>query len=375
MSRSRIVFVLIIVAALAVVGASQLVNRLPVTPTPTPRPPLQIEVAVTPLAYDWVSEQAALFNQQRTQVEGQVIEVRVTSRDGIDIWQTGGVWSSANHPVAWIPEAAFVLDYASEAGVRYEVLTPSLASTSLIWGIFSDRANAIGKTTDWDTIQPASVKGSWKDLGGQESWGFIKAAFPLPQRSTVGYGVLLSAAASYAKNGQLSPQNVSNRDFQTWLQPVITAVPNFASLGQQPITVLASRGVSVADFALLPESDWLVYYDRINSRQPIHFAYPAYKLTFDMPFAVWSGAETTSAERISAKQFADFLGQQAAQKRSAAFGLRPSKLDLNSADVSLFSAATSAGIVLDTPPGTPINVPSRSSALGVLSWFRSIQSS
>ena len=127
---------------------------------------------------------------------------------------------------------------------------------------------------------------------------------------------------------------------------------------------------------MMPESDWLQSFDQINARQPIKFYYPTYKVLFDMPFAIWSGSETTAALRSGTKQFADFLMQATAQKRAAAFGLRPVQVKLNDADTSLFSAAIHAGIVMDSPPGTLVTVPSsRNSILGLLSWFKSIRSS
>src|SRR4051812_35867053 len=111
MSRSRIVFLLIIATAIGLVAVAQVVQRLPVAPTPTPRPALQIEVAVNPLAYEWVSQQAALYNRQNPSADGVPVEIRVTQREGIDIWQKGSVWSPVNHPVAWIPESTFTLTY------------------------------------------------------------------------------------------------------------------------------------------------------------------------------------------------------------------------------------------------------------------------
>ncbi len=376
MSRSRVVFLLIILAAILLVAVGQIVQRLPVAPTPTPLPALQIEVAVNPLAYDWVSEQAAKFNLQQPQAEGQPLQIQVTQRDGIEVWQTGGLWSTANHPVAWIPEATFSLNYAADTGAHYEALTSSVASTSLIWGVFADRAGHIIPPVDWPNLQDATNKGSWSALGGDSGWGFVKPAFALPERNTSGFGVLLSAAADFAKNASLTPQNISDRNFQEWLRPVIEAVPSFTSLGQHPITILASRGVSAADFAMLPESEWLQSFNQINARQQVKFFYPAYKVVFDMPFAIWSGSDTTSAQRSGAKQFADFLTQATAQKRAAAFGLRPIQIKLSDADLSLFSAAADAGIVIDNPPGIVVNAPtSRNSILGLLSWFKSIRSS
>lgn len=374
MSRSRIVFLLIIAVAIGLVVAGQVIQRLPTPPTPTSRPPLAVEVAVNPLAYDWISEQATAFNKQNVQVEGQVIQVTVTARDSIDVWR-GSIWSSFSHPTAWIPEASFVLDYAADNGIKYETLTPSVASTALVWGIFADRAKALGPSPDWDSIQQAAVKGSWKDLGGQESWGFVKLAFPLPQKSTQGFAVLLSAAASYSKKGQITSQMTADSQFQSWFKPMIDAVPSFTTLGQMPAATLASRGSSVADFALLPESEWLLYLDRIKSREPLQFAYPAYNVIFDMPLAIWSGAETTAGDRLAVRQFADFLVQVNPQKAAARFGLRPAKVNLSETDLTLFQAGVAAGLTLDAVPGNPISVPPHSSALGLLSWFQTLSNS
>src|SRR5215213_7790412 len=99
MPRSRIIFLLIIAAAIAIVLAAQIVPRLPAGPTPTPRPALEVQVAVNPMAYDWAAEQAIRFNAQNPQVDGQPFQVRVVQQEGIDIWQSSGPWTSARHPV------------------------------------------------------------------------------------------------------------------------------------------------------------------------------------------------------------------------------------------------------------------------------------
>ncbi len=156
------------------------------------------------------------------------------------------------------------------------------------------------------------------------------------------------------------------------MQPVVQSM---TASSANPVTLLASQGSSRIDFALLPESDWAMYYSQINARQAIHFYYPAYKLTFDMPFAVWSGSETSDVERSAARQFSDFLNQLPAQKRAAAYGLRPAQIKLSEADLSVFTPAISAGLTLDTPPGIAISAPPRNGALGLLSWFKTVSSS
>src|SRR4051794_18512723 len=102
MPRSRLIFLAIIGAAILFVVGALSIQRLPPAPTATPPPPLQVDIAVSPLAFDWVNEQATAFNKQQIQVEGQTVQLQVVQRDGIEIWQTGGVWTAANHPTAWI---------------------------------------------------------------------------------------------------------------------------------------------------------------------------------------------------------------------------------------------------------------------------------
>jgi hypothetical protein len=372
MPRSRIIFLLIIGAAILFVIGGLAIQRVPLAPTATPRPPLQVEIAVNPMAFEWVNEQATAFNAQQIQVEGQTVQVRITQRDGLDVWYPGGVWSISNHPTAWIPEASFVLNYAAEAGVRYEPVAPSLASTSLVWGIYADRADVLAKqdpNIDWSVIQKAAVAQTWSAFGGRADWGAVKPAFTRPTKSTTGYAALLSAAASFKQNESLSAENMNEAAFQGWFAQVVDAVPSFASLGQQPASVMASRGASTGDLALLPESEWLNYYGSISSRQPIRFVYPVYTVVFDMPLAIWSGSETTSADRSTVQQFSTFLQQESAQQQAALRGLRPVKLDLNTITGSPFSTASSAGIVLTAPPGRPITAPPRSGAQTILRWF------
>jgi hypothetical protein len=373
MSRSRIIFLLIIGSAVLVIVLAQVVGRLPIAPAPTPLPPLQIEVAANPLAADWISAQATAFNALKKQAEGQTVEVRVTPIDGIEVWQAGGTWTSQRHPILWVPEGRFALNYGNETSLHYDVIVPSLATTSLVWGIFTDRAAVLGTSIDWEAIQKAAVAGSWSSLGGDSGWGFVKPAFALPLKSTTGLGALIVAAAAYHRTNQPSMEQLTNSDFLAWLKPIVDAVPNFASLGQRPAEVLASRGISVADFAFVPEREWLTYYSQINTRQPIRFAYPAYKLTFDMPLTIWTGPETTSAQRAAAQQFADFLNQETAQNQAITYGLRPAQAALDSSKAPNFAAASGAGLSLDAVPGTAITMPPRSAILILMSWFKSVR--
>src|SRR5688572_19460392 len=115
MSRSRIVFFLIIASALLLIAVPQVLKLVPAAPTGTPLPELQVEIAVNPLAYQWVAGQVASFNARQPQIDGRPARINVTQVDGTSVWQASATWSVARHPVAWIPSASFELDYAAEA--------------------------------------------------------------------------------------------------------------------------------------------------------------------------------------------------------------------------------------------------------------------
>jgi hypothetical protein len=195
----------------------------------------------------------------------------------------------------------------------------------------------------------------------------------MPCKNTAGLAVLLSAAAEYYQSATPTLAQISDPTFQGWLQPVADDVPNFAPLGMQPAAALAINGASVADFALLPESEWLTYYNRIAAHQPIQFAYPAYKVVFDMPLAVWSGPDASPDQQNAIKAFGDFLSQTSAQQQAISYGLRPTNLTLVRDNAPLFAAASGAGITLNTPPGTVVVMPERSGAAAILNWFNVIR--
>lgn len=377
MPRSRVLFLLILGAAIVVVIGLQIFRSTqPALPTATPRPPLEVEVAVNPLLYDWATEAAQSFNARQIEIEGQPARVRVTSVDGIGVIRGNAGWSIANHPTAWIPEASFLISYAAESNWRFSVENPSLASTYLVWGIFQDRLDVLttaSPTIDWALFQQSAPK-SWSDLGGSANWGFVKPAFPRPSQSLVGFAVMLSGSAAFHQKETLSDADLTNSAFQKWLQPVVDAVPSFATLGIQPGSVIGARGASVADFALLPESEFVQHYSAINTKGQFRFFYPAYTFKFDFPVVIWDSANLTAAQHGAVSQFVNALTQTDAQQRLLAKGFRPAKVALTTANAPQFGALVNAGLTLEAPKSLLVQPASRSSGLSLLTWFDGFRS-
>lgn len=370
MNRSRLIFLVIVGLALAVVLVGVVMDRMGDSDSggsnqSENRGPIRFTVAVNPLAEKWIRSAAQSFNNQRRQVDGRVIEISLDVQDSLPLWSSPGQWSLANHPLVWIPEMSPAVEWANQTGLRYSVLQPSLASTVMLWGAPADRAVVIQNEyggLNWMSVQQVSVDG-WGQTGVQAGWGrFPKPGFAQPDRYTSGLAAMLIAVAEFNQQAALDGSQFDNQALTNWLRPVIANVPGFATLGAHPAESIATRGTSVADIALLPESEWLVNYRSLTTKvNGLTFAYPAYQFWFDFPFAVWDDDEVPAQDRAAAQNFLNFLLSSDQQRQAASFGLR--QADGTPAAAALFQAAESAGVSAIRPSGDPLQLPSRSDML------------
>jgi hypothetical protein len=365
MSRSRLIFLVIIGAALVVVLAGVLTDRLGGQSSSQDSSggantgTIEVRVAVSPLVKDWVDAAVQSYNGQRRRVSGRVVEVQLEVQDSLPIWSAPGKWSATSHPLVWIPEMAAAVQYGNEVGLRFSTLQPSIASTVMMWGAPADRAQVIEQQygdLSWASIRQASAMSSWAQIGGQADWGFFKTGFAQPDRYTSGMAALLIAAAEQQNSGALTASALNDQTLIDGMKPVFESVPSFATFGASLAETIASRGASVADVALLPESEWLVNYSGLTSKVgAMAFVYPTYQFWFDFPFAMWDGSEITQQERDAAQDFLNFLTSDDQQRRASGVGLR--QADGTPAVTTLFDKATSAGVLAGKPGGEPIQLP------------------
>jgi hypothetical protein len=363
MRRGSIFVIIFALIALVVVGASQFLRA---------QPPQEITVAVSPLAEVWARAAAERFNATRPLVNGtQPIVIRIQAIDDPLVWQDSTrTWNAQTHPDAWIPALTESVAYAVEARLPFELLTPSVAQTPLVWGIFASRAAAANPTDnplDWAQAQTTAAAESWSALaGGQANWGFVKFLFGAPDRTSSGLGVLLSGAAAFYDNPQLVADTLTAMEFRNWLLPVLASVPNFNTVGADPAATL-TRGPSAGEIALLPESQWLVNLSGIVGREAVQLSYPRYAVVYRFPVAVWNDAETTPTVRAAAQLFADHLLTPEAQSAALSFGLRP-VMTAVSEDAALFTAGVPYGTQLSVDFTQSIQLPPREAILRLLAW-------
>ena len=240
-----------------VIGISQFLQN---------QPPVEFTVAVNPLAEDWLREAVNAFNDTTPVVNAtQRVQFQVEVVDDLSIWQDSQSVTADDHPAAWIATTSSSVEYAN----RYEMVSPSLARTPLVWGGYSSRVNVAtndGATAfDWDAVQRVAEAESWASVGGESSWRFVNLAFMQPDMTMSGLGALFSAAGEFTDSGDLSGGATRDSAYRDWLGPVIASVPNFQTLGTDPAAAMA-RGPSTAAMALLPESLWLANPERPDRR-------------------------------------------------------------------------------------------------------------
>lgn len=365
MNRSRLIFFVIVGAAVVLVSAGIMADQLSTSDSSSKTNDTQgsgavtLTAAVSPLAEDWLEQAVQSYNRQQRRVDGQVVEIKLIVQDSVPIWTSPGQWSVANHPMIWVPEMGASVEYANQSGLKFSILNPSVASTVMLWGAPADRAQVLldqYTALDWYAVQQASATSAWTDIGGQAEWRFFKPGFAQPDRYSSGLAAVLVATAEFSAQVNLGASQLNDPALTTWLKPIFDSVPNFATLGIHPAETLAARGASVADVMLLPESEWLVNYAALTQRLgALILAYPDYQVWFDFPFAIWNDAEVSKTEKAAAQDFLNFLLGADQQRQAAEFGLRLA--DGTPASPEPFERAASAGAILTKPGGEMIQMP------------------
>lgn len=354
-SRTTIVFVVFAILVAGVFIASQVTQN---------QPPVDLQIAVDPLIEDWVEAAATAFAAENRRTSGgAVINLSVTSMPDVRVWQGRSGWTQESHPDAWIPQSSTSVAYAPTS-LQFETQIDSLARTPLLWGGFASRVNALTETGrspfEWGAVGAAAQAQTWQGLAN-EDWGNINMAINWPESSMAGVGVLFTAVAYYGQSATVLPEVLSDVNFDLWFSALSDMLRGSERIGEPPPSAMASRGPRVADFGLLPESQWLYNLSGLLQQEPMIFNYPAYQFVLDFPFLGWVDSATTEAQREALTLFGNYLQSDAGQQLAREHGLRPPAGEPD-ADASLFAAGQPYGIQLAPDYGLVIEPPQRSTA-------------
>jgi hypothetical protein len=390
MNRTRIIFFVIIAAAIGIVAIGLIARSL--TPSANPIAPAQtsdpIEVrVVTALPIEpWVTEAANQYNAEKHTLDGRPVKVTIVPMDGLMALNRIDSASFETVPTAWIPDSRYLVDLANaaykERNGRDVFLTDGeyrakpIALSLFAWGLYGTRAKALEAKfgqIDWKTIHDAAIaSGGWPELGGDPAWGFFKLVVPNPRKNVGGLAAMVAAAGEYYDKPNITVEDVTNPEFQKWLKELMGSVTAISGASAYTAEDFALLGYSVGDGGQMLESDLLANMGGIANRwqDPLAVRYPKYVTWFDFPFSVWMGSETSAADKNAALDFQKFLLGKAVQEKAVSYGLRPVNADVvvNQGD-SPFAKWASAGVTPVVQRTSAMRSPDRDVLQALLRWF------
>ena len=392
MNKTRIVFFVIIGVAIVIVAAGLIINALrPESTSPIIDPAdsgtdtLEVQIVSAAAVADWVQEAANQFNAEKHALEGHPIHVSITPMDGLTAKGHYDRDEMDPLPTAWIPESRYLVELVNAAQKERlgrdvfltdgEYRAKPLAISLLAWGVYDSRAKVLEAKygeLSWQTIHDAAMTpGGWAELGGQSDWGYFKLAISNPRKNVSGLEAMVAAAGEYFKKTNITVDDVTNAEFQTWLGEIMSSMSDLSG-GSYTVNDLALFGYTTGDAGQLLESDLLVNMQGIQTRwaDPLRIAYPEYVTWFDFPFSVWMGSETTALQKNAALEFEKYLLTEEIQKKALAYGLRPANSNvLVTGEGSLFDQWAGQGVVSVVPRTTAMRSPDRDVLQALLRWF------
>ncbi len=410
MNRTRVIFIVIIVAALALVGVAALLrsmNSSSGSPLVAEQSgPIQVRVLTALPVYDWVNEAARQFNAEQRTLDGDVIQVEVISADGLaalgrfDRDEFGTLPPDADlqnltdeqkralarFPTAWIPDSRYLPELANVAYKERlgrdvfltdgEYRARPIALSLFAWGLYQSRADALTAQVgdiDWQVIHDAAINpGGWPALGGQPDWGFFKLVVPNPRKNVGGLAAMVAAAGEYYDRTSIGTAEVTDPAFQQWLGELMGSTTDLGGGSAYTAEDFALFGYSAGDGGQLLEADLLKNMEGIQTRwgEALEIFYPQYVTWFDFPFTIWMGPETSAVEKNAALEFQRYLLSPDVQAKAVDSGLRPVNAAVSvDQPNSPFTRWAEQGVAPIVSRTDAMRSPDRDVLLALLRWF------
>jgi len=387
MTKTRVVFLVLVLIALAVVGASYLVQRSGRSPLEKRPDVLSVRIVCALPVEPFVTQAARQFNAEKHTLDGAPVEVLVVPMDGLVAMSRWEREEMDPLPTVWIPDSRYLVELVNATlkeqrgrdifltGGEYR--TRPIVTSLFSWGIWQSRDEVLrdkfGDDVSWRAIHDAAIaKGGWPELGGQPEWGYFKLVVPNPRKNVGGLMAMVAAAGEYYQKTRIDVADVTAPEFQKWLGELMGAVTDFSSLGSYSAENLALFGYSMGDGGQLLEADLLVNMAGIQTRwvEPMMIRYPEYITWFDFPYTIWMGEETSAGEKNAALEFERYLLTPEVQQLALASGLRPAspEVAVDGPD-SLFVRWRDQGVTTVVPRTTRMHSPDRDVLLALLRWF------
>jgi ABC-type glycerol-3-phosphate transport system substrate-binding protein len=397
MSRSRIVFFVIIGAAVLVVVFSVVLRpqleSLSVSQNATATAQYLRDNVITLTVnfgtekQEWLEKAVAAYGQVNPNVrvvldgQGSMESYQALSQvtDNSDNFERNRVL-----PTLWSPASSIQVNLLNAATVNSTlnrelatdckrlVISPNVMmvweSRAKVFETYYKDKGGITFNNIVNALSDPNIQGRWEKLGGDAKWGLIKVGHTSPLRSNSGIMTLITLANNYyGKVGAISASEATDTGFADWLRVMESATtrPFISSTGLFADDVIA-KGPSAYDFVLVYEALAVERYSRAIGRhqQTLRFIYPPYNMYTDHPMCVIDHPSFNTVQRDAARNFVTFLRTPEIQKLALETGWRPADLSIpvfgsgskfDAPDLKAAGISADVGQELQIPDGTTIN--------------------
>ena len=373
---------------LAVFGATTQVNVEPTPPANVDGAATSGREDCTPVFVAASSEKASLlgaaassYNATDPQVDGQCVDVRVTTKaSGAAEQALAAGWNPATdgpQPTVWSPASSVWLKLLSNeltATGQSELVTaeaPSLFATPIVFAMPKPMAEALGwpdQPIGWsDLAALAADPNGWASKGHPE-WGAFTLGKTHPELSTSGLaGTVGEFYAATGKTTDLRLADIADPTVQTQVAAVEAAVTHY---GDTTLTFLTNQlardqeGGTPYVSAVVVEEKSVVDYNAGNPQGKVDTAgtppnvelvavQPAGGTLYsDNPYAILGGASwVTAAQQQAAADFLAYLQTAEVQSTFTQAGFRTPDGELDSSLVSADYLTAAAPTPVLAPPG------------------------
>lgn len=397
MSRSRIVFFVIIGAALLVVLFSVVLRpqleSLSVTQNATATAQYLRDNVIT-LNVNYGTEKETWFEAAVTDYNRLNPNVRVVleGQGSMDSYQSLSQVTDASTtfdrnkpiPILWSPAASIQVNLLNASTVNSTlnrelatqckrlVISPNVMmvweNRAKVFETFYKDKGGITFNNIVNALTDPAIQGRWEKLGGDAKWGLIKVGHTSPLRSNSGIMTLIMLANNhFDKVGAISASEATDPAFTEWLKNFESAAtrPFISSTGTFANDVIA-KGPSAYDFVLVYEALAIENYNNAIGRhqQALRIIYPPYNLYSDHPICLIDHPSFTAVQREAAQKFVTFLLTPDIQKLALESGWRPADLSIpifgsgskfDAADLKAAGIGPDVGQEIQIPDGTTIN--------------------
>jgi ABC-type Fe3+ transport system substrate-binding protein len=357
--------IVIVVAALQLLGLTQFAPPLNVIPAPA-RPPIVVSLLYSSEQREWITAAAQQFVAGKPTLRGRPIQLVLQDRGSQAIIAS----IEQLKPAAIIPASSAQIGALERSGAARPAggaNTPQpVALSPLVLVGWKERTDLLfppGTQDMWGRLHDALQKQNWgdPDLGGKPEWGPVKFGHASPRTTNSGAETLTLLAYAYSKKAQgLTLGDIGDPKFQRWLQDIESVVSDFPDSTDTLFSSFLARGPSAYDVAVAYENQAVMGIERAKKWGNIQVLYPPATLLSDHPFAVLDAPWVAPEQQDAARMFRDFLLSEPAQLLALHYGFRPANaavaLDANEPS-NMFPAAFSLGVQKDLPSSVALPPP------------------